>query len=278
MTSSIASFGRIRPEQQPSDMEELLEPLDKLLMIIDEITEGNYSNDIMPLTGDDQPETVRRIAEAMGLMMVRVEAREYNLEMLVEELEKLNKTIRRNTIKVVSSLANALASRDTYTEGHTSRVSEYAVGMAQQMGLDEKEVELIRLGGILHDIGKIGFPDDLFRAHEGKNPSHLVKEIIKHPTTGAKILEDLDFLGKALEYVHCHHERPDGKGYPRGLSSDQIPLGAKIIAVADSYDAMTTDRPYQKGRTKEEAFEILKKLSGTQWDSACVEMLEKILA
>ncbi len=97
-----------------------MEPLEKLLVVIDEIAKGNYSNDIMHLTTDEQPETVRTIAEAMGMMMVKVEAREYHLEMLVEELKNLNDTIRQNTINVVSSLANALAARDTYTEGHTA--------------------------------------------------------------------------------------------------------------------------------------------------------------
>lgn len=255
-----------------------MEPLEKLLVIMDEIAKGNYSNDIMPLTAEGQPETVRRIAEAMGLMMVKVEAREYRLEMLVEELRDLNETIRRNTVKAVSSLANALAARDAYTEGHAARVGELAVEIARRMDLDEEEMEFIRVGGILHDIGKIGFPDLLFQAHESKNPSHVVKEIVKHPTIGAEILKDLDFLGPALEYVLCHHERPDGKGYPRGLEDGEIPLGAKILAVADSYDAMTTDRPYQKGKSREAALEILRKLSGAKWDPACVKALEGFLA
>lgn len=254
-----------------------MESLDKLLVVIQEVAKGNYSNDIMQLTSPDQPETVQKIAEAMGMMMVKVEAREYHLEMLINELKALNETIRKNTINVVASLANALAARDDYTKGHTTRVSELAKKMAAQLGMNEEEIEFVRLGGILHDIGKIGFPDVLFQAHENKNPSEIVKEIIKHPTTGAEILKDLDFLGPALEYVHCHHERPDGKGYPRGLSNDQIPLGAKILAVADSYDAMTTDRPYQKGMTKEVALGILNKNAGTKWDSGCVNIIEKIL-
>lgn len=254
-----------------------MDPLNELLVIIDEIAKGNYSNDIMSLTAPDKPETVRRIAEAMGLMMVKVEAREYHLEMLVEELEQLNETIKQNTIKVVASLANALAARDTYTEGHTSRSSELAARMAIVLGMEEEDAEYVRLGGILHDIGKIGFPDTLFH-HEGENPGDLLKEIVKHPTTGAEILKDLDFLGPALEYVRSHHEQPDGKGYPKGLTDEEIPLGAKILAVADSYDAITTDRPYQKGRNREQALEILKKMAGTKWDPACVMAIEKVLA
>jgi putative nucleotidyltransferase with HDIG domain len=254
-----------------------MEPVERLLVIIEAIANGHYSNDIMPLTTDDQPETVRRIAEAMAMMMVKVEAREYHLEQLVEELRRLNAIIRRNTIQVVSALAMALAARDPYTEGHTARVSDLAVRVARHMGVDEEECEYIRVAGILHDIGKIGFPDALFQTHDQKNPAHLVKAILQHPETGAEILRDLDFLGPALKYVHCHHERPDGKGYPRGLHDADIPLGAKIVAVADSYDAMTTSRPYQQGMSPAVALEILARHAGTKWDVACVTALRRVL-
>ncbi len=251
--------------------------LEQLLVIIEAIANGHYSNDIMPLTADDQPEMVRRIAEAMAMMMVKVEAREFHLEQLVDELRQLNATIRRNTINVVSALATALGARDPYTEGHTARVSDLAVRIARQLDVGEEECERIRIAGVLHDIGKIGFPDALFQEHDQKNPSHLVKAIQKHPETGAEILRDLDFLGAAPEYVYCHHERPDGKGYPRGFHSEDIPLGAKILAVADSYDAMTTDRPYQKGMSREVALDILERKSGTKWDVACVGALREVL-
>jgi putative nucleotidyltransferase with HDIG domain len=255
-----------------------MEPLERLLVIIEAIANGHYSNDIMPLTADDQPEMVRRIAEAMAMMMVKVEAREYHLEQLIEELRHLNAVIRRNTIQVVSALATALAARDPYTEGHTARVSDLAVRVARHMEMTEEECERIRIAGILHDIGKIGFPDALFQTHDQKNPRHLVKAILQHPETGADILKELDFLGSVLEYVHCHHERPDGKGYPRGLHDADIPLGAKIVAVADSYDAMTTDRSYQQGMSPEVALEILERHAGAKWDAACVTALRQVLA
>jgi len=254
-----------------------MDPVRQLLGIIEEIAKGNYSNDIMALTKEDQPETTRAIAEAIGLMMVKIEAREYQLEMMVEELKALNRKIKENTIKTVSAMAHALAARDEYTEGHAARVGGLAGRMAALMGLNEEEAESIRLGGILHDIGKIGFPDELFQAHEGQNPNHLVKEIMKHPGAGAEILKDLDFLGLSVELVHCHHERLDGKGYPRKLNAEEIPLGARILAVADSYDAMTTDRPYQKGRSPEVALGILRQHAGTRWDEACIEALVAVL-
>lgn len=251
--------------------------VDRLLKIIEEIAGGKYSNDIMELTTEDHPETVRSVAEAVGLMMVKIEAREYHLEMMVQELETLNQTIRNNTIHMVSAMAHALAARDTYTEGHTARVADLAKRMAEYMEFDDDQIEYVRLAGILHDIGKIGFSDALFNPHGAKNPPEIVKEILSHPATGATILEDLDFLGPAIEYVHCHHERPDGKGYPRKLKDEEIPLGAKILAVADAFDAMTTDRPYQKGKSLETALDILRKNAGTKWDARCVSAMEAIL-
>ena len=254
-----------------------MEGVDRLIEIIEEIAKGNYSDDIMALTADDQPEHIRTIAEAMGMMMVKVEAREYQLEMLIEQLKKLNEKIKGNTIKVVSAMAHALAARDAYTEGHAARVGDLAFRMAKYMGLKEEETEFVRIGGILHDIGKIGFSDRLFQAHGAKNPPEIIREIIKHPIVGAEILHNLDFLGPALEYVHCHHERPDGKGYPRRLSDKDISLGAKILAVADGYDAMTTERPYQKARSPEKALDILQKNAGKKWDPSCVAAVETVL-
>lgn len=254
-----------------------MEGLDRLLDVIADIAQGRYSNDVMELTRPEVSEPVRIIAEAMGLMMVKVEAREYRLELLVRELQELNGQIRRNAIGTVSAMANALAARDRYTEGHTERVGEIASRIAVEMGLAEEEVELVRLGAVLHDIGKIGFSDRLFLPHEGKNPEDVVREITRHPATGSEILKDLDFLGAALSFIHCHHERPDGRGYPRHLKDPDIPLGAKIIAVADAYDAMTTDRPYQEGMSPEMALAILKKGSGSKWDGECVAAFERIL-
>lgn len=252
-------------------------PVDRLIKVIEEIAAGRYSNDIMDLTQGDQPEWVRGIAEAMAFMMVKVEAREYRLELMVKELEDLNEQIRQSTIRAVSTMAHALAARDAYSKGHAERVAAYAVQVAREMGLHEEAVEYVRLGGILHDMGKIGFSDRLFNPHPSKNPPEVVEEILRHPTTGVEILKGLDFLGPALQYVHCHHERPDGKGYPRRLTDRDIPLGAKILAVADAFDAMTTDRPYQKGKSAQQALEILESHAGTKWDLRCVAALEAVM-
>jgi hypothetical protein len=254
-----------------------MKDLNRLLEIIADISAGRYSSDVMALTGLGVPEPVRTIAEAMGLLMVKVEAREYHLEMLIKQLEEMNQQVRRNSIATVSAMAKALAARDAYTEGHAERVGQIAWLIAAEIGLTEAETDLVGLAGLLHDIGKIGFPDFLFLPHGSDNPKEIVREIARHPTTGAEILKGLDFLGTALPYIRHHHERPDGCGYPSRLKGTEIPVGAKIIAVADAFDAITTDRPYQKARTFHEALAILKKGAGTKWDAECVTACERIL-
>ena len=250
---------------------------EQLLEIIKELAEGTYSDRIMSLTGADAPEPIRTVAEAMAMMMVKVEAREFQLEQLVEELQDLNDTLKRRTIGVMEAMAQALQARDEYTEGHTARVADYAHDIALKMGLGADEAEYVRLGGMLHDIGKIGFPDDLFAHHGARLPGKLVKQVIKHPAVGAEILKELDFLGPAVEYVRCHHERLDGKGYPRNLKGDQVPLGAQIIAAADVFDAVTTDRPYQKGMTYEQGLAILNKLVPDKIDGRVIDAFAELI-
>ncbi len=258
-------------------MEHASNDLSRLLEIIAEITAGRYSGRVMGLTGPETAEPVRTIAEAIGLMMVNIEVREYQLETLVKKLQSANAQIRDNIIASVTAMAKALAARDAYTEGHAERVSQLAALVAAEMGLGEEEVKRVALAGLLHDIGKIGFPDSLFLPHEGKNPKEIVQEITRHPVTGAEILKNLGFLGEAVAFIRHHHERPDGRGYPDGLKGDDIPLGARIIAVADAFDAITTDRPYQKGRTFPEAVAILKEGAGTKWDPECAAAFERII-
>ncbi len=249
----------------------------KLLKIIADISEGNYSNDIMELTKDGVPDTVRTIAESMAFMMVKVEAREFRLQQLVEELKALNEKIKKNTIAAVTAMAQALAARDEYTEGHASRVGSLSCLIAKKLGFSGEDAEFVRLAGALHDIGKIGFPDILFNNHEPRLPSALVKQINRHPSIGVRILKPLDFLGPAIDYVYAHHERLDGRGYPRGLKGGEIPLGAQIISCADIYDAVTTKRPYQEPKNPDEAVSLLRSLAGKRISTEVVQALEEVI-
>lgn len=246
--------------------------IDELIAIIEDVSQGHYSNSIMEFTKPHHPEQIRRIAEAMGMMMVKVEARELRLQQLVEELRQLNDLLKRNTIQTVSAIARALGARDEYTQGHALRVAVYAQRLARRLGLPPAEIELIRIAGIFHDIGKIGFSDRAFKDIDVNCDGSLLREIRSHPVEGANILRDLDFIGPALNYVLRHHERLDGQGYPDGLKKDDIPLGAQIISVADCFDAITTDRPYKKGKRPAEAALILREISGTSLNPDLVDL------
>lgn len=237
----------------------------QLIHIIKDIAAGNYTDDIMELTGPEYPDEIQEVAEAVGMMMVKIEAREFHLEQLYE-------TIKHNALRTVTSIAQALGARDQYTEGHGERVGAYAERVGRRMDLGDLECERLRVAGVLHDIGKIGFSDRMFRDDDMAPDEGMMLEIRSHPQWGHDILAGLEFLGPALEYVHAHHERLDGRGYPRGIKDGQIPLGARIIAVADCFDAITTDRPYQKGRPPEDAFRILGEISGTALDESVVEV------
>ena len=242
-----------------------------LIDIIEEVANGNYSNDIMEFTKPGRSEMIQRVAEAMGMMMVRVEAREVRLEQLIDELRELNERLRKNITQTVITIANALGARDEYTQGHAHRVSVYSERLARRVGLTGEELEHVRVGGMLHDIGKIGFSDQIFSSQDVKLSEELYEEIHRHPEIGVGILSELAFLGPVVDYVHYHHESLDGSGYPDGLEGEAIPLGARIVSVADCFDAITTDRSYQKGRTMEEAFVILRRLSGKSLSPDLVE-------
>jgi len=244
-----------------------------LIEIMEQVAKGRYSDDIMAYTRPERPEPIRRMAEAMGMMMVKIEAREQHLENLVSELSRLNSRMKENAVQTVAAVARALEARDEYSRDHTLRVAHYAQRLALRMGLSGGEVDDIAIGGLLHDIGKIGFSDAIFQNEDTRPSKEMYEEIKMHPEIGSVILESLDFLGKAREYVLYHHERLDGTGYPFGLKGDEIPLGAQVLAVADCFDAITTDRKYQKGVSREEGFAILRKLAQSALSARLVKLL-----
>jgi putative nucleotidyltransferase with HDIG domain len=183
--------------------------------------------------------------------------------------------LTRAYVEFVGSLAHALDARDPYTAGHSRRVSNYACAIARAMGLAEQEVETIRVGALLHDLGKIGI-SDLVLHKPGRLTADETELIRQHPVIGRRILDNVHGLEPYLAIVELHHENWDGSGYPRGLKGAETPLQARIVKVADSYDAMTSDRPYRRGMTHAQAMAILQKVSGSETDPEIVRAFSRV--
>ena len=191
-------------------------------------------------------------------------------EELINQFHNEKITSKEHLLDIVSSLVNTIDAKDPYTKGHSSAVSRYSEALARAIDLPEKEVEKIKLGALLHDIGKIGIPE-----HVLKKPTKLNDEewetMKQHPAIGAnKVLKPNKSLHDFIPIVKYHHEHIDGKGYPEGLKGDEIPLSARIVAVADAYHALISDRPYRKALSVNKACEILKMGADIQWDRELV--------
>ncbi|MCG2794476.1 MAG: GAF domain-containing protein [Actinomycetia bacterium] len=195
------------------------------------------------------------------------------------ENTKLNERLQDTYLGAIASLAAAIEASDPYTVGHSARVTQYAVSIAESMGLSSGDVEEVKLAALLHDLGKIGVPDSILNK-AGRLTEEEYSVIKMHPVLSTRIIEPLPHLGNIIPIIHHHHERYDGLGYVDGKSGDDIPLGARILAVADSFEAMTSDRPYRKALSREEAMAEVRRNSGSQFDPEVVwhfmDLLEKI--
>ena len=187
------------------------------------------------------------------------------------ENSRLYEELKESYLETLTTLANAVEARDIYTRGHTERVCYMAELMGSQMGWNEERLWEVKMGGILHDIGKIGVPDAILNKAEALTKDEF--EVMKqHPICGAKILEGISFLAPAVPYVLYHHERFDGKGYPYGLRNDRIPIQGRLMAVVDTFDAMTSDRPYRKAKSFKIALKEIRDCAGTQFDPHIAEV------
>ena len=187
---------------------------------------------------------------------------------------RLLDNLRKNVVTMVDSLARALEDRDPYTAGHSARVSAFSVVIGKGLGLSEFDLEVLRHGAVLHDIGKIAVRQDVLHK-PGRLTQEEYEHIKSHPVVGREILEPIEDFKPMLDIVYYHHERIDGKGYPEGLAGDRIPLFAQIGAVADTYDAMTSDRPYRLGMHPERALAIMAQIAGTQLNAEFVDILSR---
>lgn len=178
-------------------------------------------------------------------------------------------------VATVGALANAIEARDPYTRGHTDRVSRMALVICEAMGWNRDQLRVAKMGALLHDIGKIGVPDSILLKPGRLEPQEM-ERMRAHPTIGAMILQGIDELRPAVPFVIAHHERWDGRGYPHGLSTDSIPLEGRILAIADSFDAMTSARPYRAPMALDEAAEEIRRCSGSQFDPAMVAVFDDL--
>jgi HD domain len=192
------------------------------------------------------------------------------------QLAEINSRLRHELKRTIQALQSAIAAKDAYTEGHLRRVSIYATEVGRSLGVSGRELEQLELASLLHDVGKIGIPEEILHKPGGLDPEEF-RRMRDHPEIGARILEDVEGLAEVAPLVRYHQERWDGDGecdfpgYPHGLAGEEIPLGARIIAVVDAYDAMTSDRPYRAARPSIAAIAELSRERGRQFDPAVVD-------
>ena len=235
-------------------------PIDRLARSLSEMTTSHTYEEPVQASGSSRE--VDALIDSFNTMMRSVLAAE-------------GKT-RNAYVGAIRALAMALDARDPYTAGHSDRVSAISVAVGRQMDLAPDQLEILRLGALLHDIGKIGISDAVLRKPGALTPDEF-ELIQQHPGVGARILRNVDFLAPHIPIVELHHERPDGKGYPHRLRGDEIPLLARIAHVADAFDAMTSARAYRPARNAAEALHELWRCAGSQFDAEVVQALAAAL-
>jgi putative nucleotidyltransferase with HDIG domain len=236
------------------------------------IRNGAYDYLLKPFEREQLLATARRALENRRL---KLENRTYqtNLEALVtartEQLRKAMTTLERSYDITLEALGDALDLKDAETEGHSKRVTAFTIAIARHMGLSADQIRIIARGAFLHDIGKMAIPDAILRKPGALDPDE-VAIMREHCYRGYQLLKRIPFLGEASQIVYSHQERFDGTGYPRGLKGEEIPLGARIFSVADTLDAITSDRPYRPAQSVKAAKEEIQRWSGRQFDPEVV--------
>jgi HD-GYP domain-containing protein (c-di-GMP phosphodiesterase class II) len=280
-TFCIIKSGRVEITKKFSDGDE---------MVLTTMEEGDFFGEMALLDQGPRSATVRALSESIVLELSRDDFEKLLYEapaiayaimrelgkrlretgsLLVAHLEKKNKQLSQAYLDTVHSLVNALEARDSYTRGHTTRVTIVAKAIARRLDLMEEDLFALEIGALLHDLGKIGVPDSVLKKTgplEG-DEYHLIME---HPALGELILKNVAYLERSIPSILYHHERFDGKGYPRGMAGAGIPLFGRIIAVADSFDAMISDRAYRKRMSVDRAIEQVRAESGKQFDGEIV--------
>lgn len=220
--------------------------------------------------------SITQFVERTRENVVRLEKSNQQLQRAYIEIRDMSEQLRDAYTGTLESLVTALDVRDQETRGHSVRVAQHAIDIARLLGIkDEEELLTVYRGALMHDVGKIGVPDAILL-----KPDRLTEEewefMRRHPAMGYRILAQVPYLRPAAKIVLAHHERWDGGGYPRGLKGEEIPLGARIFAICDTYDAIISDRPYRRGRSPEAALAEILRCAGTQFDPKVVEAFEAV--
>ncbi|HET8673185.1 MAG TPA: HD domain-containing phosphohydrolase [Thermoleophilaceae bacterium] len=219
----------------------------------------------------------RTSVEALRASHRELEVANEQLRVALGENEKLLESTRRAYMSTITSLARTIEAKDPYTGGHTERVAEYALMLARELGFGDEELKAVEVGAVIHDIGKIGIPDRIL-LKPGRLNAAEVEEMRRHPEISSYILDELDLPPIVRDMARNHHERFDDKGYPDGLAGKDIPLAARILTVADAFDAMTSDRPYRRALSQEVAAQEIRRHTGTQFCPDVVAALEVFLS
>jgi len=275
--NGIALLERVHV-QQPNLPVVMVTAIHDISVAIDSMRRGAYDYLLKPFEREHLVATVQR---ALDHRQAIQESHTYqqNLEQVVrartEMLRQAMEDLEHSYDVTLEALGDALDLKDSETEGHSKRVTAYTIALARAMGISPAEIKVIARGAFLHDIGKMAIPDEILRK-PGKLTPEEQEVMREHCARGYQMLRKIPFLSEAAEIVFTHQEHFDGSGYPSGLSGSSIPIGARIFAVADTLDAITSDRPYRVARTFDAAREEIVRCSGTQFDPAVVEVYLKI--
>jgi putative nucleotidyltransferase with HDIG domain len=225
--------------------------------------------------------TSKKVLGALNLIRVQDKIPFSNLELEITnvlasqtsisfENAQLYQNIRYNYLKTIRGFALAVEAKDKHTLGHSENVMKYTVELARHLGLSESEIEQIKYAGLLHDVGKIGVDEAILNKPDKLTPEEF-EQIKKHPVLGCRILSDVPFFDSLIPLIRHHHEFFNGNGYPDGLVNDQIPYGARILSVADAFEAMTSNRPYRKAMPLKVVLRIIKEAKNKQFDPNIVD-------
>jgi putative nucleotidyltransferase with HDIG domain len=230
-----------------------------------EIARGRFGTQVEVKTRNELGE----LAQTFNYMSRQLQAYDAETRGLYESLEK-------GYLETILALTNSIESKDPYTRGHSQRVGDMAAEIGRELGLSEREGKQLRYGGILHDIGKIGITEPILRKQTELTPEEMAV-MREHPLIGASIVGPVSFLGNVRDAVRSHHEKWNGTGYPQGLKGEAIPLIARVVSCADTWDACTSTRPYQRAMTARAALEVMERLRGVSLDPQVVDALHRVL-